>query len=219
MGMEISHSDLVQISVLGRGQNGNVYKSLHMTTFTLVALKTVNAMERSTRHQLVKELSTFCQINNPHLVRLLGAYFHEGEIFMALECMNAGSLKQWVEHHGPVTNMSLLRSFTKQMVLGVRHLHLHMQLHNDIKPDNVLLNKAGVVKLCDFGLVKQFDRNSDKCLQFLGTTYVTHPPPTTTHHRPPPFPIPQSTHHLSSFVDSLTSCPLVFCVMQRIFIP
>ena len=49
-------SDITTLGEIGRGQNGSVLKALHMPTLTLTAVKTIDVYNKSTRHQLVKEL-------------------------------------------------------------------------------------------------------------------------------------------------------------------
>lgn len=100
-GFKISASDLVICGQIGRGQNGPVFKALHLPTLTRVALKHMNVHERGTRHQLLKELSAFSKFNSQciYLSSFLGAFYDDGNITIAGYYMDAGSLQSFVKRH------------------------------------------------------------------------------------------------------------------------
>lgn len=160
--------DLVELGTIGRGQNGKVVKALHLPTLTLVAIKTMNIFQQTSRHQLVKELMAYTKLSGPHLVSFLGAYFDDGDIALASEFMDCGSLHQFVSKNGPLSE-PLLRHITREFVLGLKYLHAQRQLHRDIKPENVLLDHWGNVKIADFGLLKELDMGNPNAKTFMGT--------------------------------------------------
>ncbi|CAE8620395.1 unnamed protein product [Polarella glacialis] len=67
-----------------------------------------------------------------------------------------------------------LSSITRQMTLGLAYLHERKLLHRDIKPENILHNRAGEVKLSDFGIAKDLDKTIAMAGTFVGTvTYMS----------------------------------------------
>jgi len=169
--VSLCKEDLVELEIIGRGQNGLVRKAVHLPTLTRVALKSMDIYEKSTRHQLLHELHAYSGLNSPYLVSFLGAYHDSGRIFLASEYMDCGSLSHFV-HRTPqrrITDERLLRPIAAQCLAGLAYLHAHHRVHRDIKPDNILLSSSRQVKLADFGLMKRVSPSHPFCDEFLGT--------------------------------------------------
>jgi hypothetical protein len=146
-------ADSVELGIIGRGQNGKVVKALHLPSLSIVALKRINAFNTASRHQLIKELYAYSKLSAPNLVSFLGAYFDAGDIVLASEFMDCGSLKAFVRRNGRLRE-PILKHITKGVVIGLDYLHRQRMVHRDIKPDNVLISHKGDVKIADFGLLK-----------------------------------------------------------------
>eukprot|EP00466_Bigelowiella_natans_P006085 jgi/Bigna1/143071/aug1.75_g17779 len=131
-----SRSNFVSVGFLGRGQNGAVTLALNLPLFRLMALKTF----RESKHQ--------------NLIQLFGCFFDEGKIVLALEYMNAGSLGQFVEKNGVISER-VAASVIRQALAGLQHLHSCSIIHGDIKPENILVSMQGDAKLTDFGLARE----------------------------------------------------------------
>jgi serine/threonine protein kinase len=168
LGMELRLEDLVRIGELGRGQTGTVVKAIHLPSLMIVALKTVNVFDKDERHQFIKELNAFNSASSPHILQFVGACFSEGKITMALEIMNRGSLDHAVKKFGKF-NEKTLQNITKQALIGLNYLHSLHFLHRDIKPANMLVNNQGIVKISDFGLLKQLEDSQALSSTFVGT--------------------------------------------------
>ena len=104
---------------------------------------------------------------------------------LALELMDLGSIGSLIKLiSGSIVKIPpprtlipeiILTKLTQQMVNGLLYLHkVKKQVHRDIKPDNILLNSAGEVKLSDFGICKELDSSAILCNTFVGTaTYMS----------------------------------------------
>ena len=167
--ISLNKHDLIRLGVIGKGQNGQVYKAIHLPTLTRVALKTMNIYEKGTRHQLLHELTAYSDLSSPYLVSFLGAYHEAGMITVASEYMDMGSLQAFVKRYGCIRDERLLRIVCKQSVLGLHYLHQQHRVHRDIKPDNILLNIKGQCRLADFGLLTELESTHAFTDTFLGT--------------------------------------------------
>jgi len=151
---------LVQDTVSGRGVFSNVVKAKDTKTEgePLVALKIIrsNDMMKKAAEKEVEILQTLNnadKANKRHIVRLIDTFYYRKHIFMVFECMAEdlrGALKKYTKNRG--MSLPAVRAYTKQLLIGVRHMHKFNIIHADLKPDNILISQDNnIVKLCDFG--------------------------------------------------------------------
>lgn len=114
----------------------------------------------------MNDLRSLQKANCPFLVQFLGAMYEEGAVKVALEYMDMGSLKSLlklatkkdgdkIQQKKPVIPEAVMSKIYQQLLVGLSYLNVCLkQMHRDIKPDNILVNKKGYVKLTDFGISK-----------------------------------------------------------------
>ncbi|VEU21931.1 DEKNAAC102894 [Brettanomyces naardenensis] len=166
----ISMDDLEVLGELGRGNYGVVSKVLHKPTGVIMAMKEVRLeLDDSKFQQILMELEVLHSCNSDCIVDFYGAFFVEGAVYMCIECMQGGSLDRIYGDGIPELE---LRYITKQVVKGLKQLKdEHNIIHRDVKPTNMLVNDAGKVKLCDFGvsgnLVASLARTNIGCQSYM----------------------------------------------------
>ncbi|CAH1796439.1 unnamed protein product [Owenia fusiformis] len=160
---QINHGDLHIDQILGNGSSGTVYKAVHQPTRTPMALKVIQldiAVEVQT--QIISELEILYKCNSPYIIGFYGAYFIENKISMCTEWMDGGSLDKYGRVPEPV-----LGRISLAVVRGLQYLWSLKVMHRDVKPSNILVNTAGHVKLCDFGVSVQLVNSIAKT--YIGT--------------------------------------------------
>jgi len=168
---------------LGQGASGYVQKAVHKPSGTPLAIKSINVYDKHKRHQLVNDLKALHASNCEYLVQLYGAYFDEGTVKVALECMDIGSLgdimkliKRSKGTLQPLITEPVMVEIVQQILKGLSFLHkIRHQVHRDIKPDNILINSQGRVKLTDFGISKELEETISSCKTFVGTLFYMSP--------------------------------------------
>ena len=137
-------------AIVGRGSSGSVRRVRNKRTNEVMALKEIRITGEHHMKEIQRELETLNRgvvSQNPYLIDFFGAYSHEGSVFIAMECMD-GSLGDCKKVPEPI-----LAKMTKMVLHGLHYLHHERNLvHRDIKPTNLLFNKAGRVKISDFGI-------------------------------------------------------------------
>lgn len=142
-----------KISKLGEGTYGVVYQAVDTTTQEIVAMKVTKfPTDDGIPVSTLREMSILKCVSHPNIISIRDVITEPGQITMVLECMYT-DLRRYIHMtKGKGIDPALLCSYAFQLVCGVFVLHTHRVMHRDLKPDNVLLNKEGLLKISDFGL-------------------------------------------------------------------
>uniref|UniRef100_A0A672KU24 non-specific serine/threonine protein kinase n=1 Tax=Sinocyclocheilus grahami TaxID=75366 RepID=A0A672KU24_SINGR len=137
----------------------------------VVALKFIPKVGRSEKElssSLKREIDIMRGLKHPSIVLLLDNSFEtEREVVVVTEYAE-GELFQILEDDGSLPE-NQVREIACQLVSALYYLHSHRILHRDMKPQNILLGKGGVVKLCGFGLVLTVGASSN---YFSNSVYI-----------------------------------------------
>jgi serine/threonine protein kinase len=141
---------------LGAGGMGTVFKARHRRMKRIVALK-ILAANLSGNPVFVKrfqrEVETIASLGHPNIVMAYDADEAEAGHFLVMEFVHGRDLAACVEKEGPY---SLARDLNcvLQAARGLAYAHSQGIIHRDIKPHNLLLDEAGMVKITDLGLAR-----------------------------------------------------------------
>ncbi|KXS53443.1 MAG: hypothetical protein AWU57_2170 [Marinobacter sp. T13-3] len=90
------------------------------------------------------------RLNNPHVVRPFEADRPPSYLYLAMEFVEGQTLRQWMLDH-PRPDMETVRKLVEQIVRALRAFHRLEMVHQDLKPENLLVDRHGTVTLIDFG--------------------------------------------------------------------
>jgi serine/threonine protein kinase len=148
---------------LGAGGMGNVYLGEHAHMHRLVAIKVLPATlakNPSALERFYREARAGAALDHPNIIRSYDIDKDERLHFMAMEYVDGASLQEIVKRHGPLTPLRAAH-YTRQAALGLQHAHESGLVHRDIKPGNLLLDRAGTVKILDMGLARFLNDHTD----------------------------------------------------------
>ncbi|XP_061079720.1 dual specificity mitogen-activated protein kinase kinase 3-like isoform X2 [Conger conger] len=154
---EVQADDLVSLSELGRGAYGVVERVRHAQSGTIMAVKRIRATVNTKEQKgLLMDLDISMRtVDCPYTVTFYGALFREGDVWICMELMDTSLdkfYKKVVEKEKRIPE-DILGKMAVSIVKALEHLHSKLSvIHRDVKPSNVLINKEGRVKMCDFGI-------------------------------------------------------------------
>lgn len=170
--------ELDRDTTLGCGASGVVQAAVHKPTGMRVAVKTVKIDNKEKREQMLAEIRGLIQAEGcPYLVQWYAGFVARdtGLVHVVVELMDRGSLADLRRRlDGSGVPEEPLACMAAQITKGLLHLQTRKLLHRDVKPANILLNRAGQVKLTDFGISKDLNSTVGVAATFVGTaTYMS----------------------------------------------
>ncbi|XP_040933629.1 mitogen-activated protein kinase kinase kinase NPK1 isoform X2 [Gossypium hirsutum] len=147
--------------LIGCGAFGRVYMGMNLDSGELLAVKQVliaaNASKEKTQahiRELEEEVKLLQNLSHPNIVRYLGTAREDDSLNILLEFVPGGSISSLLGKFGSFPE-SVIRMYTKQLLLGLEYLHKNRIVHRDIKGANILVDNKGCIKLADFGASKK----------------------------------------------------------------
>ncbi|PON80142.1 Serine/threonine protein kinase [Parasponia andersonii] len=148
--------------LIGCGAFGRVYMGMNLDSGELIAVKQVliaassASKEKTQAHirELEEEVKLLKNLSHPNIVRYLGTARENESLNILLEFVPGGSISSLLGKFGSFPE-SVIRMYTKQLLLGLEYLHKNGIIHRDIKGANILVDNKGCIKLADFGASKK----------------------------------------------------------------
>ncbi len=154
---------------LGRGGMGRVFKAEHRIMRRVVALKVLSPELLQTdkaQELFLREIRAAARLVHPHIVGAFDARQAGGRHYLVMEFVDGPNLDQLVRDNGPLP-VGQACAYVKQVASGLQCAHEQGLVHCDIKPANILVQRAadqrspGVVKVSDFGIAMLRDHGPD----------------------------------------------------------
>jgi len=133
-----------------------VYKAIDVESNQTVVIKTpsVNFEDNPAYiENFVREEWIGKRLNNKNVVKIYGTDRPRQFLYYVTEYINGPTLRQWMKEH-PQPDIKEARELVKQIAAGLRAFHRLEMLHQDLKPENIILNSDGIIKIVDFGSTK-----------------------------------------------------------------
>ncbi|KAL8026246.1 hypothetical protein ABFX02_14G015400 [Erythranthe guttata] len=149
--------------MIGCGAFGRVYMGMNLDSGELLAVKQVaiatnNGSKKTQEYirELEKEVNLLKNLSHPNIVRYLGTAREQDSLNILLEFVPGGSISSLLGKFGSFPE-SVIRMYTKQLLLGLEYLHENKIMHRDIKGANILVDNKACIKLADFGASKKVE--------------------------------------------------------------
>lgn len=148
------HPRYAIVRLIGKGGMGDVYEAIHRKMERRVALKVINRelfQKTEAVNRFHREVKTAALLSHPNIVTSHDADQASDLHFMVMEYVDGVDLAKIVKDQGPLSVADAC-DYIRQVATGLQHAHERGMVHRDIKPHNLMVTKAGTVKILDFGL-------------------------------------------------------------------
>ncbi|NWX98184.1 STK36 kinase, partial [Nothoprocta ornata] len=163
------------LEVIGEGSFGRVYKGRRRYSAQVVALKFIPKVGRSEKElkNLQREIEIMRGLHHPNIIQMLDSFETDKEVVVVTDYAE-GELFQILEDDGSLPEEQV-QAIAAQLVSALYYLHSHRILHRDMKPQNILLGKGGIIKLCDFGFARAMSIHTMVLTSIKGTPLYMSP--------------------------------------------
>ncbi|CAN0918538.1 Serine/threonine-protein kinase CBK1 [Linum grandiflorum] len=156
---KICVDDFDLLTIIGRGAFGEVRLCREKKSGNIFAMKKLKKSEMLMRGQVEHvraERNLLAEVASHCIVKLYYSFQDSEYLYLIMEYLPGGDMMTLLMREDTLTE-DVARFYIAQSVLAIEAIHKHNYIHRDIKPDNLLLDKNGHMKLSDFGLCKPLD--------------------------------------------------------------
>ncbi|XP_046577547.1 LOW QUALITY PROTEIN: cyclin-dependent kinase-like 4 [Haliotis rubra] len=165
-----------RIMKIGEGSYGVVFKCRHRETGQLVAIKKFVESEDDPqiRKIALREVRMLKQLKHENLVSLLEVFRRKKKLHLVFEYVDDTLLGE-LERNPRGVKEKETKKLVYQVIQAVKFCHQHNAIHRDVKPENILITRHGVVKLCDFGFARTVTGPGDEYTDYVATRWYRAP--------------------------------------------
>ena len=152
--------DYESIAIIGRGAFGEVHVCREIKTGKIVAIKKIKKELLIEKNQIINvrnEQLFMSKAKSEWIVELYASFQEDDYLYLVMEFVPGGDFMNLLIEKDKLTEEEA-RFYTAELIVAVEFIHKLDCIHRDIKPDNILIDKNGHIKLSDFGLAKVSDR-------------------------------------------------------------
>ena len=152
--------DYESLSIIGRGAFGEVHVCREIKTGKIFAIKKMKKDILAQKNQVIhirSEQLFMSKVKSPWIVDLKASFQEDDFIYLVMEFCPGGDFMSLLIKKNILTEEEA-RFYIAELILAVDSIHQLDCIHRDIKPDNILIDKDGHIKLTDFGLAKISDK-------------------------------------------------------------
>ena len=156
----VCQKDFEILSVLGQGAYGKVFLVKKIKgaflgqTFAMKTLKKSEVIKLKQVGNTMAERRILEKLNNPFVVRLMYAFQTKERLFYVLDYCPGGELFFYLQQIGRFKESATI-FYAANILLAFKYLHENKIVYRDLKPENVLVDREGYLKITDFGLSKE----------------------------------------------------------------
>mmetsp|Transcript_593 Transcript_593/g.1374 ORF Transcript_593/g.1374 Transcript_593/m.1374 type:complete len:884 (+) Transcript_593:108-2759(+) len=166
---------LRHVRLVGAGSFGSVRLVEHKFTGLRYALKRIRKKDGKIPTAVESEIGILSCLDHPFILRMVTTFEKERSIYILTELVAGGQLYDLMNFLGVSLTRKQAQFVIGTLVLALEELHDHNIVYRDLKPENVMLDMQGYLKLIDFGISKKLDKAHARTYTSCGTIFYMAP--------------------------------------------
>ncbi|XP_078261385.1 cyclin-dependent kinase-like 4 isoform X1 [Rhinoraja longicauda] len=165
-----------KLAKISEGSYGVLFKSRNKDTGHVVAIKIFVESEDDPliKKIAMREIRMLKQLKHDNLVNLLEVFRRKRKLHLVLEYYDYSVLNE-LERYPRGLPEAMVKNIMWQMLQAISFCHKHNCIHRDVKPENILITKQGIIKLCDFGFTRMLTDRWDDYAEHVVTRWYQAP--------------------------------------------
>ncbi|XP_047955277.1 serine/threonine-protein kinase tricornered-like [Salvia hispanica] len=164
---KVGIDDFEQLTIIGKGAFGEVRLCRAKGTGEIYAMKKLKKSDMLSRGQVEhvrSERNLMVEVDSRCIVKLFYSFQDSDFLYLIMEYLPGGDIMTLLMREDTLSE-DVARFYMAESILAISSIHQHGYVHRDIKPDNLILDKNGHLKLSDFGLCKTLEKYSSILLE------------------------------------------------------
>jgi len=173
--VSVTLKDVRQEKVIGIGAAGVVRLVKHKKTLTKYALKRVLKTNGKIPKEVQRECDLLAESDHPFIMTLVKTFETMKSVYILTELITGGELHSAIRQIPTVLSKSQAQFYTGSLVIVLEELSDRNIVYRDLKPENVMLDQQGYLKLIDFGIAKKLEEGKARTFTMIGTPHYMAP--------------------------------------------
>ncbi|XP_064460923.1 citron Rho-interacting kinase-like isoform X2 [Ornithodoros turicata] len=166
--LRVSIADFEVKKIIGRGHFGEVQMVKERATGDTYAMKVLRKADTLSQQNVAfyeeeRDILARASQGGPWLTKLQYAFQDSSHLYMVMEFLPGGDLLGLLDRHDNILPEEIARFYLAEITLAVHALHSLGYVHRDVKPDNILIDRTGHIKLADFGSAAKLTSKMSVC--------------------------------------------------------
>lgn len=171
----LTMKDLKHVKLIGAGAAGVVRLVEHKKNKTRYALKRVKKQGGKIPEEVKRECELLAENDHPFIMRLVKTFETGNSVYMLTELITGGELHAAIRVIPTVLSRAQAQFYTGSLVLVLEEIGDRNIVFRDLKPENVMLDQQGYLKLIDFGIAKKLEEGKSRTYSMIGTPHYMAP--------------------------------------------
>ena len=149
------------LETIGKGGFSKVFKAEFIKSGHIIAIKQMNKMTLTKKHvtkNIFKEKQILSSIYHPFIVNMYSAFQDQENVYIVMDYGSCGDFSYQLQYIKIITEEQI-KFFAACIILGLEYIHSEGIIHRDVKPENIICDEKGFLKLGDFGIAKIASEN------------------------------------------------------------